>query len=391
MSAPVCPVCGGECGAPIFTREAVPIFLNQVYPTPEAARNANTGRLELAFCRSCQFGFNAAFDPSLVVYGAEYENEQSYSPVFGSHVDQMIERVLEAAGGRTGSVVEVGCGQGKFLRRLAQKASANGIHLVGVDPCFRPGAAENIEFFASTLDRVAAKLQLSPPLILVSRHVIEHISQPAVFLQSLLDPTIQPEPELLLLETPSFEWIVRNGTFMDVFYEHCCYFTRASLISIATRAGWRVESVETVFGDQYYWLTARKGRAAQAPVDERCSAPQVDVAAFARQEASVRSNWQAKLEESAARGPVAVWGAAAKGVTFATLLDPDRARIQCLIDMNPAKQGKFITMSGHPVLSVQAALEAGVRTALVMNPNYLEEMRAMTAGSSMELVSIPGT
>jgi hypothetical protein len=79
-------------------------------------------------------------------------------------------------------------------------------------------------------------------------------------------------------------------------------------------------------------------------------------------------------------------------VTFATLLDPERTWLECLIDVNPAKQGRFIPLSGHPVLSVEAARRAGVATAFVVNPYYFDEIRLMVAeaGASMELVAVQG-
>ncbi len=45
------------------------------------------------------------------------------------------------------------------------------------------------------------------------------------------------------------------------------------------------------------------------------------------------------------------------------------------IDLNPAKQGCFMPVSATPIVSPEAALERGVRSIVVMNPNYLGEIR----------------
>jgi hypothetical protein len=59
-------------------------------------------------------------------------------------------------------------------------------------------------------------------------------------------------------------------------------------------------------------------------------------------------------------------------------LDPDASRIQCLIDVNPQKQSRYIAISGHPILDAQEAWKLGVRSVLVMNSNYLNEIRRYT-------------
>ena len=41
-------------------------------------------------------------------------------------------------------------------------------------------------------------------------------------------------------------------------------------------------------------------------------------------------------------GSFAVWGAGAKGSTFLNLLDKERKAVKYVIDINPAKQNKFI-------------------------------------------------
>jgi hypothetical protein len=71
-----------------------------------------------------------------------------------------------------------------------------------------------------------------------------------------------------------------------------------------------------------------------------------------------------------------VWGAGAKGVTFVTSLDPEGRRIQALVDVNPAKQGGFVPVSGHPIVSPDDLDQLGVRRVLVLNPAYLGEVRA---------------
>jgi len=87
---------------------------------------------------------------------------------------------------------------------------------------------------------------------------------------------------------------------------------------------------------------------------------------------------------------VAIWGAAAKGVTLANLIDPDATLLACIVDINPNKQGKFLPGSAHPIVGPAEMGTLGVRTALVTNPNYFEENSRIVrnAGLHLELVDL---
>jgi hypothetical protein len=73
-------------------------------------------------------------------------------------------------------------------------------------------------------------------------------------------------------------------------------------------------------------------------------------------------------------GGVAVWGAGAKGATFCNLVDPECRLIACVIDVNPAKHGKFVAGTGHRILAPEQLDAEGVAAALVLNPNYVREI-----------------
>ncbi|MBA2516045.1 MAG: hypothetical protein H0V22_01790, partial [Solirubrobacterales bacterium] len=88
-----------------------------------------------------------------------------------------------------------------------------------------------------------------------------------------------------------------------------------------------------------------------------------------------------QLSELSALGPVAVWGAGAKGVTFANQLDPSAQALACVVDLNPAKQGGFLPGTGHRILSPRELDGEGIATAILLNPNYEQEIRDMLAGS----------
>ena len=78
--------------------------------------------------------------------------------------------------------------------------------------------------------------------------------------------------------------------------------------------------------------------------------------------------------------PVCVWGGASKGVIFSLLRERAGHPVSIVIDVNPAKQGKYLPGTGLMVESPEDALKklSTDSKIYVMNSNYLEEIRSMS-------------
>jgi len=180
----------------------------------------------------------------------------------------------------------------------------------------------------------------------------------------------------IFFETPCVEWILRNKVVWDFFYEHCSYFTAGSLTTAFQIAGYEVQQVSHVFSGQYLWLEAtlpQKSKTVQLTPGTIADQAQE----FAQCEKTLKSDWEQKIRVLSSEERVALWGAGAKGATFANLVDEQRALIDCVVDLNPSKQGNFIPGTGHPIVSYEELGTRGVTTAILMNPNYREENLAL--------------
>jgi hypothetical protein len=87
---------------------------------------------------------------------------------------------------------------------------------------------------------------------------------------------------------------------------------------------------------------------------------------------------------------VALWGAGAKGVTFANLADPCRQYIDCIADLNPLKQGHFVPGTGHPIVAPADLPERQVRNVILMNPLYRDENLAIIKSLNADVNLIEG-
>ncbi len=323
-------------------------------------------------CMACGFAWNAAFDPALLRYGADYENDQSHSALFGEHLDAVASHIgRRMAGRRAAAALEVGCGQGDFLHRLAGALGGGPLDLAGFDPAYRPGSAipagarVEREYFTR---ESGAKLR-TPPDLVVSRHVIEHVADPLSFLRALRSVCAEGVP--LFVETPSVQWVLDGAVAQDLYYEHCSLFDAASLRFALQRAGFAVEAISPFFGGQYMLATA----VAAAAVPPSMPETRPSNAEYPARKAAIVERLAATLRSDSAAGEkVALWGAASKGVTLALLLGDSLSGLEAAIDINPARSGTFMPVTGLPVISAGQAQAASITKAYVANPLYLPEI-----------------
>lgn len=383
-----CPVCDDGTILQIERRDSVPIAQNLLFQSREDAIRCPSGTLNLVRCESCGFVWNADFDSKLLAYGIKYENDQNFSARFRDHTSEIADIIAAMAPTREPvRLVEVGCGQGTFLHILAKKLGDRLESATGFDPAWRGDAASlpsrchvRPEYFqAASLTSEDGR-----PNLVVSRHVIEHVPDTSAFLSAMRASV--PEGTPVVIETPDVDWILRNGVFFDFYYEHCSLFTRHSLALALERAGFVVHEVRRVFDGQYMVAIASAG---VSSVDRDASAAFGDLGYREKRDLYLGSLAEL-IGDKSRLGRVALWGGASKGVTICLTLPGASNQIDCVIDINERKQGCFLPTSGIPVVSPDEAWARGVRSAVVVNPAYVEEIRSLCSERNLgfDLVSI---
>lgn len=382
-----CPLCSHTDSVAITSRAQVPVHQNLPLSNAHDARNVARGELEMVACTRCGFVYNAAFDASLLSYGASYDNTQHCSALFDSHLDALADTLLKRHGDQPAVFVEVGCGSGHFLHKLIARSEL--AHRgIGFDPSYR-GPAHTMDgrltfhtrFYDASCSDIAADS-------VICRHVIEHVADPLALLRAVRQALRNAPHARVYFETPCVEWMLKNQVIWDFFYEHCSLFSACTLAYAFEQTGFQVRAVRHLFEGQYLWLEATP----DAPSDRTPNAHALCQLAQDYQQAERReiAHWRETLARYAALGKLALWGAGAKGATLAHLLDPDGELIDCLVDINPQKQGRFIPATAHPILAPHALPERGVTHAVLMNPNYRAEIESLLREQAIPLTLIEG-
>ncbi len=220
----------------LFTATGLPVLQNRVFESHSEAINCHKVDLELTQDAKTGLIYNATFDPSLLKYDRNYNNEQSLSARFDSHL-LVVAQILSQRMGKT-SFLEIGCGKGYFFNLL----QSQGFDIVACDPTYEGNhTAVSREFY-----------QGQPHLKrdnVVLRHVLEHIQDPFRFLSFVAK---QNQGGRIYIEVPCLDWIVENYAWFDLFYEHVNYFRLCDLRNMFSTV---IES-GTIFGGQYLYIVA---------------------------------------------------------------------------------------------------------------------------------------
>lgn len=333
----------------------LPVLQNRTFADPASAKASASADMLLVQDEKSGLIFNQAFDANKLSYDADYQNEQAHSGQFQKHLSDVEGIIARHFKGR--ELIEVGCGKGYFLELL----KGLGYAITGIDPAYEGSNADVIKApFTRGLGLAADAIVL--------RHVLEHIQDPVSFLAEMADAN---QGGQIYIEVPCFDWILEHRAWFDLFYEHVNYFRLDDL----RRMFGTVHEAGHLFGGQYLYIVADLATLRLTPEQPvpRLELPPGFTSSLERAVQII----QATPEQGSA-----IWGASSKGVIYSLFLQRAGVAVDRVVDINPAKQGRYLPLSGVRVSSPQEAMDALPEGAnlFVMNSNYLEEIKRMTGG-----------
>lgn len=385
-----CPVCHCSSMEIFFTMSDVPVFCNLLWQEQTAARDCPKGKIQLAFCPSCGFITNVAFDPARLEYTQDYENSLHCSPRFQEYARSLATRLINRHDLRDRDIIEIGCGKGDFLFMLCELGHNRG---VGFDSSYVSQSHHNqvqVKFIQDFYSERYADYQAD---FICCRHVLEHVQNPEDLLNPLRKTIGDRWNTSVFFEVPNSLHTFRHLAIWDIIYEHCSYFTPVSLTRTFSASGFRVNAVSEEFDGQFLSLEATPS-AQPADITEN---PSVEVEQLARDLKAFAASfdrkvatWKYQLEQMRQKGQRAVvWGTGSKGVTFLNLLGLHEL-VEYAIDINSRKQGMYVPGTGQQIVPPQFLPNYQPEVILVMNPIYQAEIQQITQdlGLNPEIICV---
>lgn len=317
--------------------------------------------IDLQGCENCNFVFNSRFKPSETTYSALYDSSQQFSPIFSNYLNALAKRLVKNHNLMNKYVVEVGCGKGHFLKLLFLLGLKN---LQGFDPSYS-NHDEKIDSLVvkKFFNKKNAGFKAD---FIICRHVLEHIKEPKRFLEEITKSL--SERGGFYFDFPRLEWIVENEAFFDFYFEHCNYFSEKAVLMLFKSIGYNSIDVGYGLDGQYFEVESSKVKSKYKT--SRCE--HVDFAVITNFIQRKIAYYKKQLKNAKR---FIIWGAGAKGLTFLKYLNVSFRKSPFIVDINSAKQNKYLPLTGQKVVPSLILKERRFDTIIIMNPIYTKEIK----------------
>jgi len=304
-------------------------------------------------------------------------------------------------------VAELGSNDGLILKAF----QGLGTQVLGIEPArnlARIAQARGVptvsEFFcAKTVRKIlSGKEKGKQARVLLGRHVFAHIDDWHDFMAAA-DHFLTPDG-VLLIEVPYLKNLLEADEFDTIYHEHLSYIALAPIARLAEMTGFQLIEAEPValHGGSILMTLQRKGSGRPTSNLKTLLAAErklklTDPAAFNRFAGRVR-RWKGRFESLVQRiaesgGRLAGYGAAAKANTLLNFCPEAAARLVCVLDRSPHKQGLWTPGTHLPVRSPEGWNPNGITHLVILAWNFQEEivrqMESFRAGGGRFLIPIP--
>ena len=237
-------------------------------------------------------------------------------------------------------VVEIGCNDLYLLDAISHKGEC----LFGIDPIWEgkePPSSGKMSVIGKFVEEVEFSTELGgKPDLILSSHTMEHIDDPKGQLTRLVDTA--EEEALYVIEVPSFDCLLANHRFDQVFHQHMHYFSLSSIQRIIDEIG--AVYLTHTYNYQYFggtMLVAFKKRSDKRP-GRRADKVTGPSEKLLKQSYQIFSGQLANLMravEMVKDRPIYGYGAAQMLPVLAYHMHTDLAFLESVLDDNPARCG----------------------------------------------------
>jgi len=387
-----CRHCNSELNLPLIDLGSAPP--SNAYLTEHTLRAPEKWfPLRVLVCTNCWLVQTEDYAGAEELFSADYAYFSSYSKIWLDHAKKYVHDMVERFKlDSSCKVVEIAANDGYLL----QYFKALNIPSLGVEPTAGTAAAarakgiEIVEDFFST--RVAKKLvgQGIQADLMAANNVLAHVPDINDFVQSfalLLKPK-----GVATFEFPHLLKLIAEKQFDTMYHEHFSYLSLTHIVRIFKLNGLEVFDVEELetHGGSLRVFAQRLGSAAHAVnvrvgnlLEKEADAGMTTVQYYSGFQAKanlVKNDLVSFLLEAARAGKtVMAYGAAAKGNTLLNYAGVRPDLIRFVVDLNPAKQGKYMPGSRIPILEEARIREEKPDYVVILPWNLHAEVTAQLA------------
>lgn len=334
-----CPICAHGLAAPLFNGGMQPLA-TLGWPGDEIEAQAMPRYpQEFVQCPACAHVWNRVFSYDAIPYQKNPMRMFNQGGIWKGHMaatrDLMMSKMPAAP-----TVIDVGCGDGDFIYRLAESNARVGRY-IGFDVSTSTESGQGVEFYGRYFDPLSDIPAFKPDLILM-RHVLEHLTDPAVFLDKLAWAAQGlGKPLWFFAELPCIDRALEHHRLADFFYEHFSHFTTSSFEKLMSRAG-AIDTLDRGYDGEVLFALVRLG------VSEAARTQATSSQRFSFKALESVGSIAAQLDALAREGKrVAIWGGTGKAAAFINRFGVDAERFPLVVDSDKTKSGTRVPGTGQ--------------------------------------------
>lgn len=376
-----CPACHASAPTPFLDNDPQALATLGWPRSSDAARAMPRHPQQWVRCTLCGHVYNPSFDYKNVPYSEHpnlmFNRGSGWVTVLTELAEWMTQQVPKDA-----TIVEIGYGDGSFMRVLAKKRPD--VKIVGFDP---DGSATdmpaNVRLHKALFEPAKHLADLKPSLI-YARHVLEHLEDPLAFLQEIGYHSVRSNVmPLAYFETPCIDNTLNRQRTTDFFYEHASQFSTDSFHRMLTLSGGELIEVDRRYGGEVIWGLLRFGAA--GAMRDRI----VQSESFRTNAVRAQSTIRHQLAELDSRGlKVAIWGGTGKSAAFMQRYELDAIRFPLVVDSDMAKVGTYVPGTGQLIQSRDVLLHERPDVVIIPPQWRARDIDAEMAREGIEATSV---
>lgn len=346
------------CGAPLLKE---PLLVCENMPSsaqdiPTGDELASDAGLELRLCQCSGCGL-VQFDCEPVSYYRDVIRAGGYSTTMRDLRREQYSRFIERCGLAGKKIIEVGCGQGEFLKTLTEfPVQASGIE--NKDELVRLAREKGLNVTKGFTEREDTPFPGGPFDAFLSFNFLEHQPDPNTMLRCIYNNLT--DDGYGLITVPDFDYILENDSVYELLRDHIANYTAETLEFLVDRNGFAVLERRRVNRDTIEFIVRKR--------------PATDVSGLKRNLTALSDQMGEYMQSRVAQGKkIAIWGASHQGFTLAAVTNAEKG-VSYIIDSAPFKQGKYAPASHLRIVAPEHFFEEPVDSILIVAPGYADEI-----------------
>lgn len=349
--------------------------------------------LKVLVCESCWLVQAEAYSRAAELFNEEYAYFSSFSDLWLQHARNYVATMTERFGLTTAShVVEIAANDGYLLQYVKQL----GIPCLGIEPTASTAAAARLkgitiieDFFDMRLANELIEKNKQADLV-AANNVLAHVPDINGFVSGIA--ILLKSNGVATFEFPHLMRMIAEKEFDTIYHEHFSYLSLTAVAHTFNLNGLSIFDVEElpthggslrVFAQRADSGTNQVSQSVMELLDREATSGMKTreyYAGFQEKADQVKDDLVSFLIEAKRAGKsVIAYGAAAKGNTLINYAGIRPNLIPCVVDRNPAKQGKYMPGSRIPIVDESCIRDEKPDYVVIIPWNIRDEVMTQLA------------